>query len=266
MIGAMAKGYQVLGDNHYLDAAGEAASFIREHLYRDGRLLRSYRGGEARYNAYLDDYAFLIDGLIALYEASFENKWLLWARDLQAKQDELFWDSAAGGYFYSNPDDDSVLVRKKSFQDGALPSSNGVSALNLLRLADFFFEGNYHERASQVFKTAAPYVNQYPSAFATTLAAYDYKASGSKEVVVIGKLDSDAAKSCLAFLRNEFMPNKVVAFGEPAELQDEAALALFRGKQILEQKTTFYVCENNVCKKPTTDLEEAKKLILAPSA
>ena len=138
MIAAMAKAYQVLGEEIYLQAAQQGARFLKQNLMKNGKLLRRYRGGEVAFSGYLGDYAYLIAGLLALYEADFDPAWANWARDLQAKQHEIFWDDQLGAYYYSRADDPNLIRRSVDFNDGALPNSNAVSALNLLKLHDTF--------------------------------------------------------------------------------------------------------------------------------
>ena len=146
MIAAMAKAYQVLGEETYLQAAQQAARFLKQSLMKNGRLLRRYRGGEVTFSGYLDDYAYLIAGLLALYEADFDPAWANWARDLQAKQNEIFWDKQLGAYYYSRADDPNLIRRSVSLNDRTLPNSNAVSALNLLKLHDLTFQPSYQEK------------------------------------------------------------------------------------------------------------------------
>ncbi|MBI4224684.1 MAG: thioredoxin domain-containing protein, partial [Deltaproteobacteria bacterium] len=132
MIAALAKGYQVLGDEKYLKAAQASARFIQNNLYKNGKLLRRFREGEAKFDGTLEDYAFLIHGLLSLYEADGNADWVHWALKLQTKQDEIFWDEENGGYFMGDPNDPALLVKKKELHDGATPSGNAVAALNLV--------------------------------------------------------------------------------------------------------------------------------------
>jgi uncharacterized protein YyaL (SSP411 family) len=140
MLGSLAQAHQVLGDPKYLKAAQNAARFLKSHLYKNDKLLRRFRQGEARHPGGLDDYAYLIQGLITLYETDFDEHWIEWATILQKKQDELFWDSKAGGYYLSEKNANFLPVRKKEFADGARPNSNAVTVLNLLRLYNLTFK------------------------------------------------------------------------------------------------------------------------------
>ncbi|MFN8390090.1 MAG: thioredoxin domain-containing protein [Bdellovibrionota bacterium] len=262
MISAFARGYQVLGDEAYLRAAEKAAGFIHQQLWKDGILLHRYRDGEASVRGFLDDYAFLIQGLIDLYEADFNERWITFALELQHAQDKHHLDEDGSGYFFASADEHLLIARNKDFVDGAEPSGNAVSALNLLRLGDLTLDRELRARAEKIVAAAAGGIARYPSAFATTLIAVDYLLDRSKEVAIIGSKDSTEAKSFLRQLRAKFLPNKVVGLGAGTNVEDTSTLALFRGKKALEGKTTFYICESGTCKLPTNDEAKALELVI----
>lgn len=264
MIRAMARGYQVLGDRKYLDSAASAAKFIEKSLYSDEKLLRRYRDGSAKFNAYLEDYAYLIAALIDLYEANFNRHWLDWAVKLQTKQDELFWDSSNGAYFYTDPESKDIIVRRKDFNDGAIPSGNSVAAMNLLRLHDLTFEKAHKQRAVETLNSMADTIRRAPYAYAAALQAVDYLFDDSKQIaVVVPEASEDNTGEFLKQLRSTYLPNKVVALGTGGAVDDDNLLPILRGKTPLKESATFYVCENQTCKAPTTDpaaaLESADK-------
>ena len=261
MIAAMAKGYQVLDDPRYLEAARKAAIFVQEKLYRNGRLLRRYREGESRFSGTVNDYSFLIHGLLTLYESDFDLRWIHWARDLQSKQDELFWDQKSGGYYLTEPGEKSLLVRKKEFDDGVIPSGNSLTALNLLKLHDLTFDQKYLEKLRQLFGVLSGIVASYPAGYAQMMTAVDYYLDRSKEVAVVGKQGDLALNEIRRFFSQSFLPNKVLAMGEPAGSGDSRIPAILQGKPMLNDRPTIYVCEDNICKRPTTNLEEAEKLV-----
>lgn len=266
MIAAMAKGYQVLGDERYLEAAQNSAKFIRDQLWAkippkgDFQLLHRYRDGESRIEAMLDDYSFLIHGLISLYESDFNPDWLSWARDLQDKQDELFWDTKEGGYFLTPENQPDLIVRGKEYYDGALPSGNSVALLNLLRLMGLTFETRYRDQAVKLF-TVFP-LSRHPAGAATALMAVDYHLGRSKEIAVIGMEHSPQTQEMRRFLYQSFLPNKVLAMGY-GEKKDES-VPLLSNRGLIDKRTTIYVCEGGTCLMPTTDVELAKKMILEP--
>ncbi|MCB0346604.1 MAG: thioredoxin domain-containing protein [Bdellovibrionales bacterium] len=259
MIRAMAKGYKVLGEDKYLKAAQAAASFLRDNLQNNNKLLRRFRGGSAKYDAYLEDYAYLISALLELYEADFNPAWLNWAKKLQVRQDELFWDVKDGGYYYTDTDNTDVLIRKKDFNDGAIPSGNSIAAMNLLRMHDIFFDKLYRDRAEKTLETLSPFVERVPYAYAAALQAFDYYFDNSKEIVVVADDTGEEAKAFLKQLRGTYLPNAVVALNEDSASADFPAL--LSGKTLLGGKTTFFICENHTCKAPTNSSAEALKLV-----
>lgn len=260
MINAFCKGYQVIGDERYLQAAQRAAAFIRENLFRDGRLLRRYRDGQAAFRGYLDDYAFMIQALLSLYESDFNAEWIDWARALQEVQDREFWDDDAGGYFHSAAGEEYLIVRKKELTDGATPSGNSMSALNLLRLYGLTGERTYLGRSDRTLGSLGVLVTQQPSAYCGGLNALDYRLSSSKEVAIVGDTDDEDVRSLLNFLYRNFLPHKVVALQRPSA-QPVKEIAILTGRAQVEGKPTFYVCENQACKLPTTSVKEAQALV-----
>jgi uncharacterized protein YyaL (SSP411 family) len=262
MIGALARAYQVLDDKHYLEAAQNSARFIRAHLQsNDGFLLRRFRDGEARFPAYLDDYAFMIKGLLDLYESDFDNHWLTWAIDLQEKQDSLFYDPGKGGYFFSDAKDSTVILRQKQPEDGALPSSSAVSVLNLLRLYGLTFNKKYKDRVDEILRFLKPKLEQAPAFFSQTLIALDYRLDRSKEIAIVPGNNQQATQDFLSYRKQTFLPNQVLAMiitntGDRSEFPP-----LLKNKKAIKNKTTYYVCENHLCKQPTIDLNIARGFI-----
>ncbi len=242
MIAAQAKGYQVLGDKRYLETAERAARFIEEHLSKDGILLRRWRDGDGRFAGTLEDYSFLIYGLTYLYESDFNEAWLVFAKELQAKQDALFWDSTAGGYFMTEANDPHILVRKKEFHDGALPSGNSISLLNLQRLFGFFYEEGVREKIEKL------------SQWTQGLIPLLYQQGNPKEIAVIGKPESPTFQEARLFFHQTFLPHKTLGMGK-------GTIPLLDQKTMLDGKTTFYLCENNTCNAPTTDFKKVQEIL-----
>ena len=258
MISAMAIASQVLRDHNYLVAAQKSAHFIKTHMYEKENLARRFRNGEAKFTASLDDYAYLIQGLIDLYEADFNEQWLGWAQRLQKKQDELFWDKEAGGYFFSEEEGSLLPGRNKRFEDNARPNSNAVSALNLLKLYNFTLHKPFREKAKSIFTLAGDMMNTTHNAFAQMFIALDFYLDRSKEVVVVGPKQSREKDSILKMLRGEFLPNKTVGYIPP---DAESSFLVFENKTTAEGRTIVYVCENNICKYPTEELTKARELV-----
>ena len=259
MLNSMAQAYQVLGDEKYLAAAKNAARFIKKNLYQNGKLLRRFRQQEARHPGGLDDYAFLIQGLITLYEANFDEAWILLAEKLQQKQDDLFWDhQSEGGYFLSEENANFLPVRKKEFGDGARPNSNAVTALNLLRLYNFTFEKKYILKAQKVLSSAGDRMNRFPTGFSQMLIALDFFLDRSKEIAVVGPRESPEKDAILKMLRTRFVPNKVLAYAPP---KITSRLTILQDKYADQGKTVVYVCEKNICKYPTEDMNKVRELV-----
>ena len=183
--GLMIRGYadagRVLEQPRYLETASQAADFILDKMVDDqGRLIRTVTDGQGKLNAYLEDYACLIDGLLALHLATGQGKWIEAAEKIQKKQDELFWDDVQGGYFYTSGDHENLLARTKKQVDGAMPSGNSVSAGNLLYLADQTQDEAYRDRARRCVIAASPLIERAPVA-APRLLISAGQLSGSPE-------------------------------------------------------------------------------------
>ena len=259
MLDSMAKAYQVLGDKKYLVAAQKTARFIKKHLYLDEKLARRFRSGEVKHAATLDDYAYLIQGLIGLYEADFDARWIHWARQLQKNQNELFGDADGGGFFFSEKNGNFLPVRNKEFNDNARPNSNAVSALNLLKLYNFTFEPAYLDQAKKILAASGDLMSVAPHAFSQMLIALDFYLDRSKEIAVIGPEKFPRGNAILKMLHVRFIPNKTLAYSQG---NAETGLPILEGKVTAAGKTTVYVCENNVCKFPTGDWAKIEQLVL----
>ncbi len=255
MIGSFAKSYQILNDKKYLAAAQKSANFLKENLDKNGKLLRRYRDGSAQHPATLDDYAYLIAGLIDLYESDFDPKWIQWALDLQKRQDDNLLDNEDGGYYFAEENAHSLPVRKKEFMDNARPNSNGMSALNLLRLYNLTLRSEYKNKAKKIFAAVGERLIKFPQAYGQMLIAFDFLNDNSKQIAVIGS--SKTATPILKALNSEFLPNKTLAYSEPNK---PTSLPILKDKITAKGKTTVYVCENNKCKFPTGNFKKILEL------
>jgi len=258
MIAALAKGAQHLDVPHYADAARRAADFVLAKLRRpNGRLLKRYRQGEAGLPAHLDDYAFLVWGLIELYEATFETDYLSTAVELTDTMLEHFWDDEEGGLYLTADDQHKLLVRGKEVYDGALPSGNSVAALNLIRLSRMTARTAYETKAHATARAFSGTVGNAPSAFTMLMQAVDFAVGPSFEVVVAGDPAEEKTAAMLDALRERYLPRKVVLL-RPEAAQPAAALARLapytQPMRPLEQTATAYVCQNFTCDLPTTDI------------
>jgi uncharacterized protein YyaL (SSP411 family) len=267
MIAALARGAQVLEETEYADAAARAAGFVLDRMRTpDGRLLHRYRDGEAKITAHLDDYAFLIWGLIELYEATFEVPYLKTALELNGHMLDHFWDDHSGGLFFTPDDGEDLIVRKKEIYDGAVPSGNAVAMLNLLRLTRFSGRTELEERASSMSKAFSKQIGQYPSGYTQFMVSVDFGLGPSYEVVVVGEPKAEDTRDMLRSLRTSYIPNKIVIFrsSDTEEPQITQIADFVKNHVSVNGKATAYVCQDYACKMPVTDVAEMRGQLLAP--
>jgi uncharacterized protein YyaL (SSP411 family) len=267
-ISAFARAAQVFDEPRYLDAAQGAAAFVRARMYAaaPSRLVRRYRGGRADIDALLEDYAFLIQGLLDLYEASFQTRWLTWALELQRAQDRLFLDTDGGGYFSTRADASHVIARAKGDYDGAEPAANSVSTLNLLRLWQITGRRPLLERADGTLNALSARLARSGAAMPQLVSALDYRRSTPRQVVIAGNPAAADTRALLRLVHRRFMPNKILLLADGGAGQDElAALAPYvRDMTSREGRATIYVCERYVCRLPASDPVVAAQLLDAP--
>ncbi|NLB19131.1 MAG: thioredoxin domain-containing protein, partial [Syntrophomonadaceae bacterium] len=224
MIAALAKGYQVFGINAYKEAAERALQFILDNLRSEkGRLLARFRDGEAAFPAYADDYAYMVWGILELYEATFEGKYLEMALELNQELLDYFWDGEEGGLYFYGSDVEEQILRTKEIYDGALPSANSVAASNFIRLSRLTDAPELEEKAAQIMSTFATTIKQFPSGYAAMLSSSLWLLLPSREVVVKGNSDDNDARGMLEFLQRTFLPNTVILFS-PETSQDQRML------------------------------------------
>ncbi|MDQ3625088.1 MAG: thioredoxin domain-containing protein, partial [Verrucomicrobiota bacterium] len=263
MISAFARAAQVLDDAGYLEAAQRSARFLREQLWKDGALLRNYRQGPSVIAGFADDYAFLIAGLLDLYEADFDVAWLQWAVELQAKQEALFGDNQHGGYFSVSGSDKSILLRMKEDYDGAEPSPNSVAALNLLRLSQFTGDTTLRERGEKTIGAFADQLNRVPTALPQMLCALDASLGKPRQIVIAGPRDGADTRALLRQVHSRYLPNKVLLLADAGTGQKWLGerLEFLRTVGPIEGKAAAYVCENFVCQLPTNDPAKLRELL-----
>jgi hypothetical protein len=257
MISAHAQAALVLGEERYAQRAARAADFVLTRMRKDGRLLRSFKSGQARHNGYLDDYAFVIAGLLDLYEATGQVRWLEDALALDAVLERHYEDKEHGGYFMTSNDHESLLAREKPNHDGAEPSGNSVQARNLLRLHELTTDDRYRQRVERTLQAFGGMLTESPAALAEMLLAADFRLDVPKEVVIVARASRKQAEPLLARLRSTFLPNRVLAVAvEGADLAAQARLVpLVQGKLARKGEATAYVCEKRICALPTSDPE-----------
>ena len=264
MISAFARAAQILDDRTSLEAAQGSAKFIREHLWKDGALIRSYREGASTVAGFADDYAALIAGLLDLYEADFDIAWLKWAVELQQKQDALFLDAEHGGYFSTAADAKHLLLRMKEDYDGAEPSPNSVSALNLLRLAQITGDAALTERAKKTIAAVSEQLGRFPAAMPQMLCALDASLGKPRQIVMAGPRDSDVTRALLREVHTHYIPNRLLLLADGAAGQQwlGARLEFLKTVAPMDGKPAAYVCEDFVCQLPTSDAAKLRTLLV----
>src|SRR5207249_3001970 len=221
MISAYARAAQVLDEPRYFESATRAANFVRAHLWDDSKktFYRSYREGRGDVEGFADDYAFVIQGLLDLYEASFDVEWLKLATELQETEDRLFFDEKNGGYFSTSGNDQSVFLRIKDDNDGAEPAASSVAALNLLRLSQIRNDQSMSERARKTIGALATTLSHFPSAMPQMLVVLDYSLSKPRQIVISGKKDAPDTKALLNEVHRHFLPKTILLLADGGEGQ-----------------------------------------------
>ncbi len=263
MISSLAYGYQVLGDESYLKAAQKASAFIDQNLFKEGRLLATYRKGPSEIQGYIDDYAFYQAAQLDLYESTFDPTYLRRALELEKEMARLFWDEKNGGYFFTGNDQKDahrLLARTKDSHDGVIPSGNSLAAQNHYRLAEFTGKNEYRERADRILQAFSGLLARGASNYPMMLQAFQFDFYGPAEVFVIGPKKN--SENLVRILQKTFLPNKVLVFAEESQMKDLSVLIPWvEGRKSLNGQPTVYVCRNYHCQRPTADPKEVLELI-----
>jgi uncharacterized protein YyaL (SSP411 family) len=225
-------------------------------LTGDGRLFHRYRDSEAAIPAHLNDYAFLIFGMIELYETTFETDYLKKAMHFNRILLDHFWDNEKGGLFLTADDGEELPVRQKEIYDGAIPSGNSIAMMNLLRLGRITANTDFEDKAAAIGRAFASDVQQIPSAYTQLMIATDFSIGPSYELVITGNPEADETKTMLHTVRQEYIPNKIVIF-LPSEVDNFEISSIAPYTEYMSsigEKTTAYVCTDYQCRAPTTDI------------
>ncbi len=264
MIHALAEVGVVLGRADALEAARKAADFVLAEMSQEnGFLFRSYKDGRARFNAYLEDYAAFARGLVALYEATFELRWLAEAVRLTKIMQSEFSDEVRGGFYQTGMAHEQLVVRRKDFIDNAIPSGNSMAAELLLRLAKLTGNEEYRGEAARIFEIMGAAMAQQPTGFGRMLSALDDFLTPSQEVAVVGPLEDARTQALLEEVRRHYLPHTVVALREP---DSENPLPLLEGRGLVDGEPAAYVCENYACQLPVTGVEALRQLLVDGSS
>jgi uncharacterized protein YyaL (SSP411 family) len=256
MIAALTKAARAFNRQDYTEAAEKASDFIFHNMrQKDGKLLHRHREGESKICAYADDYAFLIWGQIELYEASFQERHLRRAIDLNDIFIRHFWDEKNGAFFFTADTSDTLFIRQKESYDGATPSSNSVAVMNLLRLSRMTGRSEFEEKSARIFSLFSGNVNSFPSAYTQMLCAIDFALGPTHEIVIAGQPGDEDTHNMVRTIQEEFVPNSVVLF-VPTDKDDPAIFQLApftRQQRMSKRHATAYVCSNFTCNEPTSD-------------
>lgn len=251
MIRAMAEAGRVFGDRRYVDAAKRAADFLlTNHSKPDGRLLRTSRAGKAHLDAYLEDYAYLAESLVDLYEAQGGDRYLHEAIRLAERLLEDFQDREHGGFFTTASGHESLIIRSREGPDGATPSGNSVAASLLARLSVHCARDDFRQAAIGAIRAYGRPIGRYPRAFAKSLTVVDFLMSGPVELAFVGSADDPGLASLKAAVASRFLPNRICAYADPSVRSDHPLLA---GKTTVCGQAALYVCRNFACQRPVTD-------------
>ncbi|HXH20511.1 MAG TPA: thioredoxin domain-containing protein [Dehalococcoidia bacterium] len=259
MMRSLAEAGALLGSERYLEAAARNADFILANLFEDGRLLRSWKDGRAKLRGYLEDYALLIDGLLATYEATFELRYLRRALELADDMVRLFWDDGVQGFFDTATDHETLIARPRDFFDNATPSGTSVAADVMLRIAVLTGDTDRERRAVACLRALAPVVQRAPSGFGRLLTALDFHLRPIREVAVIWPERPEQARPILDVLRESYRPDVVLAGAREGEGGD--LTPLLEGRVAAGGQATAYVCERFVCQAPATDPDALRRLL-----
>uniref|UniRef100_A0A665XBJ0 Spermatogenesis associated 20 n=1 Tax=Echeneis naucrates TaxID=173247 RepID=A0A665XBJ0_ECHNA len=274
MLSAYARVGAVLRDKALLERAVQAGNFLKEHLWdvEQQTLFRSSYCGEQMevqqrappISGFLDDYAFIICGLLDLYEATFQTEWLQWAEELQLRQDMLFWDDDGGGYFCSDPGlgHDTPLERKTDQGDGAEPSANSVSASNLIRLSHYTGREEWRQRSQQLLTAFSDRLTKIPIALPEMVRALMAHHYALQQIVICGQQDAPDTTSLLAAVNSIFLPHKVLMLVDRNESYLCQRLPVLSSMSQEDGVATAYVCRDFACSLPVTDPQELRQLLL----
>jgi len=261
MLRSFAEAARHLDRADYLQVATRNAEFLLRELRREGRVLRTYKDGRGRLNGYLEDYAFLAGGLLALYEASFETRWFVEGRRLMDEAITLFADQQNGGFFDTGSDHEALVSRPKDIMDNATPAGNSVAAEVLLRLAAFTGEEKYRQRAGDYLRSLADIMVQHPQAFGHALGALDFAISQAKEIAIIGEVLGADTRNILGVINSRYLPASVLACAAPGDSEAIEAIPLLADRPLKGGQATAYVCQNFACQAPVNTPGELERLL-----
>lgn len=261
IIAALARGGRIFNNEEYIKTAEIAANFFLNSIKENGRLLHRYIDGQWNFKGNIDDYAFLVFGLLELYEATFDLNYLKEAFSLNNEAINLFWDDEQGGFYFTPKDGEDIIIRTKEVYDGAIPSGNSIQFLNLIKLSRISGDSKLENYADELQKVFSRTVEGSPLGYTQFLCAVDYLIGPSYEIVISGDRNSEDTKKMLRQLNRSFVPNKVVIFN-PINEEDSELIKIapyVKDEKAVKGKATAYICKNFTCGRPITDADEMLK-------
>ncbi|MGZ3601369.1 MAG: thioredoxin domain-containing protein [Ktedonobacterales bacterium] len=261
MLRAMAEAGRILKRDDYRQAAVANAAFLQSRMVSDGQLHRSWRNGQARLDAYLEDYAAVVNGLVSTYEATGETRFFVWARELADAMLSRFWDEASGGFFDTASDHEALIGRPRELTDNATPSGTSLAAEGLLRLAALTGEERYREHAARIVVPLAPAMVDQPSAFGHLLGALDDFIGPFYEIALVGAPDDASLRELRRAVDTRYVPRAVLAVSAPDDEQAQREVTLLAGRGLVDGQPAAYVCQSFVCKQPVTRPDALRALL-----
>jgi uncharacterized protein YyaL (SSP411 family) len=259
MISGLVDGFKLTGREEYLKGSREAIHFILEGRVKQGHLMRVFHKGRWHVKGYSEDYAFFIQALIDLYEATFEMKYLKEANDLNERMIHQFWDDKNGGFFFTGKENEPLIARSKSPYDNAIPSANAIALFNFIRLGYLTGEESLKQKAEQILQLFHDFLLEHPSGFAQMLSGFSFFLN-PEEIGIIGSKKDQRTKSMLKEIYLTYLPNKILSLKEPQEPLEENWFPFLREKGTPEAPTTF-ICKGFTCLPPVQNEKELKRLI-----
>jgi uncharacterized protein YyaL (SSP411 family) len=269
MLAAFAEAARTLSRDDYQEVAERNAEFLLHELRREnGRLLRTWKAGESKLNGYLEDYSYFIEGLLELYQTTFDPRWFVATHEL-AETMLTHFQAPEGGFYDTSDDHETLITRPRDLQDNATPSGNAMAVTTLLKLADFTNDLRYVDTAHQALAqmqtpTGGGMMSQYPLGFGQWLQALAYALSKPREIAIIGDPDSDDTQALLNAVRTGYRPFQVVALGSPlGQRPGRAAVPLLLDRGLVDGRAAAYVCRDFACQAPVTEPEALADLLRA---
>jgi uncharacterized protein YyaL (SSP411 family) len=259
MISSFVDGFKVTNNDQYLNVARKAAHFILDEMRKDGHLMRVFNQGKCQVKGYSEDYAFFIQALIDLYEATFEIDWFKEADDLNRRMIHQFWDERNGGFFFTGRENELLIARSKKPYDNATPSSNSVALFNLIRLGYLTGEESLKQKAEQIIRLFYEFLSEHPSGFAHMLSGLSFFLN-PEEIGIIGSKNDLRVKSMLQEIYRAYLPNKILSLKDPQEPIEGSWFPFLKEKGATEVPTAF-VCKKFTCLPPVRNEEELKKIL-----